>query len=152
MQEIPIRACGVAVVLIRDGVDTRHYLLLRRTRRPVGAWTYAAGGIQEGETASEAAIREVKEETGLDVLSLYSADVCEQFYQIEKDSIWMAPVFVGFLERDSRVIINEEHSEYRWCNMEEAVSLLTYPGAGQILETVHRQFVERAPSPYLRIL
>lgn len=151
MNQIPVRAYGVAVVVVREGGDEHRFLLLRRTRKPVGAWTYVAGALEAGEKAYDAAVREIREETALDVRVLYSADLCEQFYEIGNDSIWIAPVFVAFVGGESRVVTNEEHSEYRWCTITEGVALLTFPGAGQILQTVDSHFVAREPNPFLRI-
>jgi dATP pyrophosphohydrolase len=96
-------------------------------------------------------VREIREETALDVRALYSADLCEQFYEISNDSIWIAPVFVAFVGGESRVVTNEEHSEHRWCTITEGVALLTFPGAGHILQTVDSHFVAREPNPFLRI-
>ena len=120
---------------------------MRRTRPPIGAWTYAAGGVEEGETAYDAAAREVREETGLDAASLYSADMFEQFYEISRDSICIAPVFVLFVSSSSRVVTNAEHDAHRWCTTEEGAALLTFPIAAEILDSVHHQFVLREPSP-----
>ena len=84
LHEIPVRAYAAAAVVVRRARDGARFLLLRRTSRPIGAWTYVAGSIEEGEKAYHAAVREVLEETGLNVSALYSADVCEQFYEVAK--------------------------------------------------------------------
>jgi 8-oxo-dGTP pyrophosphatase MutT (NUDIX family) len=52
------------VILISDG----NVLLVRHYHAPY-VWTLPGGGIEEGESPEEAAIREVKEETGLDIVS-----------------------------------------------------------------------------------
>jgi dihydroneopterin triphosphate diphosphatase len=151
LHEIPIRAYGVAAVVVRKGSDEARFLLLQRTRRPISAWTYVAGAIEAGEKAYHAAVREVREESGLSVSTLYSADLYEQFYEIDKNSIWIAPVFVAFVDEESDVILNTEHSAYRWCTAEGAITLLTFPGAREIVEKVNRNFVEETPNPFLRI-
>ena len=48
--------------------DTEKIVMIRQYRYPLDAWIYElpAGLIDEGETASQAAVREMKEETGLD--------------------------------------------------------------------------------------
>ncbi|MEM3743987.1 MAG: NUDIX hydrolase, partial [Candidatus Methanomethyliaceae archaeon] len=65
MREYPERPLvGVGVILIRD----RQILLVKRGHEPnKGLWSIPGGLIKLGETAEEAAIREVKEETGLEV-------------------------------------------------------------------------------------
>jgi 8-oxo-dGTP diphosphatase len=56
--------CAGAVVRDADG----RLLLVRRGRPPAqGSWTLPGGRVEPGESAAEAAVREVREETGLDV-------------------------------------------------------------------------------------
>lgn len=139
------------MVLIKKGTTDGMFLLLKRKHAPAGAWTYVAGKIEPGETAVQAAIRETAEETELAIEALYSADLCEQFYETDNDSIWIAPVFVGFVAEDSEVTLNDEHTEHRWCTVEECMELLTFPGTRRIVEIVHQDFVVDSPCPYLKI-
>jgi dATP pyrophosphohydrolase len=151
MKEIPIKAYGAAVVLIKKVNGEGRFLLLQRKNEPVGTWCYVAGGIESNERAYEAAIREAREETGLDVKELYSASLCEQFYEIKKDSIWIAPVFVGFVNADANVILNDEHSNYKWCTLDECLDLLTFRGQKDIIEGINTDFVLKNPTPLLKI-
>ncbi|MCQ5374537.1 MAG: NUDIX hydrolase [Candidatus Methanomethylicia archaeon] len=65
MREYPERPLvGVGVILVKD----RQILLVKRGHEPnKGMWSIPGGLIKLGETAEEAAIREVREETGLEV-------------------------------------------------------------------------------------
>lgn len=56
---------------------------------------------RKGEKTWEAALREVREETNLNCDQLYSADICEQFYDADRDAISMLTVFVGFVDADA---------------------------------------------------
>jgi ADP-ribose pyrophosphatase YjhB (NUDIX family) len=61
-QAEPVPAVG-AVVVGRDG----RVLLVRRGRPPsVGSWTLPGGHVEPGEAFETAAVREVREETGMD--------------------------------------------------------------------------------------
>jgi dATP pyrophosphohydrolase len=71
----------------------------------------------------------------------------EQFYEADRDAISLLPVFVGFVEPQAIVIINHEHSEYRWVSFEEALTMV--PFAGQ--RHVKAEFVEREPIRHLLI-
>jgi 8-oxo-dGTP diphosphatase len=62
-QEITPMADRACVALLHH----QHILLVRQTYRGSTFWTFPGGGIGAGETPVAAAIREVKEETGLDI-------------------------------------------------------------------------------------
>lgn len=55
----------IAAAIITDG--DRVLMIRRRVAEGSLSWAFPAGGVEEGESASEAAVREVKEETGLTV-------------------------------------------------------------------------------------
>lgn len=58
------KSAGV-IVFHRDGTDCRFLLLLSRlTKRPL--WEFPKGGVDSGETLQQAAMRELREETGLE--------------------------------------------------------------------------------------
>lgn len=58
----PLPSCHA---LVRDG---DRILLVRRARPPlVGQWGLPGGGVELGETVEQAVVREVREETGLQV-------------------------------------------------------------------------------------
>lgn len=70
--ERPVAAVGVVVV--RDD----EILLIRRGKPPyVGEWSIPGGKIEHGETAQEAAIRELAEETGVSARIIGLVDVVD---------------------------------------------------------------------------
>ena len=63
MSSTPILAAS-AVVTDDDG----RFLLVKRGHQPAqGLWSLPGGSVEDGETLAQAAVREVKEETGLDI-------------------------------------------------------------------------------------
>jgi len=151
MAEIPVRSFAVSVVILRKVTVGYEVLLLRRNGTLVGEWCQISGGIEDGEKAWEAAIREVHEESGLTCRQLYSADICEQFYEADRDAISLFPVFVGFVDADMEVVINDEHSEYRWVQISEAVGMVPFPGQRHVLKHVEAEFLHREPVRHLLI-
>lgn len=62
MKRIDDLKAGVAVIIL-----SKENQVLLQKRSDVGLWGIPSGHIEIGETVSEAAIREVKEETNLDI-------------------------------------------------------------------------------------
>ena len=69
MMYIPRKADGNTLVRVGVGVIVRNHqnMILLEKRSDCGMWGLPGGRIEAGESVSEAAIREVKEETGLTV-------------------------------------------------------------------------------------
>lgn len=151
MPSIPVRPFLSSVVAVRNSRSACEVLLLKRAQSLAGAWCQVAGSIEEGETAWQAALRELREETGLAPADFYSADICEQFYEAERDAITMAPVFVAFVDPQAEVQLNHEHSAFRWVGFEEAVELVSFGGQRKVLRWIEEEFVRREPSAFLRI-
>ncbi len=70
----PVEADAVVIVpfIIGEFDGVKRYVLIKEFRVPLGDYEYSfpAGLIDEGETPSLAAIREMKEETGLDIIRI----------------------------------------------------------------------------------
>jgi dihydroneopterin triphosphate diphosphatase len=149
---IPFRTGVVAVYIFRRiGNDSEYLLLKRQSRYMFGLWQQVAGTIEEGETALQAVIRELKEETGLSPRVLYSAEIVETFYDYEYNVINMVPIFVAEFAADSEVILSSEHSEYKWVSASEAKEHFTFPQQRMSLELIEREFVKKTPPPILKI-
>lgn len=150
---IPIHSYGVSVFVLRPEGDSHAVLLLRRSGQGTleGTWCQVGGAVQPGEKAWQTALREIKEETGLVPRRLYSADVCEQFYDISQDRIEIVPVFVAFVDDGQEVRLNDEHTEYRWVSFREAAQLLPFAGQRSVLTLIRQEFIDSKPNEHLRI-
>ena len=111
--------CAGAVV--RD--DAGRLLLVRRGREPAaGSWSLPGGRIEPGETAAEAAAREVLEETGLQVSVgelLRTVDLRDSEFRVHD---FAATVVGGTLQA------GDDASDARWCTVEEVAALGLSPG------------------------
>ncbi len=150
--EIPVRCQGIAAVLLKK-IDNEYRVLLMKRASSVlqDAWCYIGGGIEKGEKAWEAALREISEETGITKLTLYTSNKFDQFYGAEEDYIYIAPVFVGYVDETEDVCLNVEHKEYQWLTFEEAKEKAALPGNDEVLEHIYKHFVKRSPSEWLLI-
>lgn len=75
----PVPCAGV--VCLRDGDGGLEVLLIRRGKPPrLGEWSLPGGRIEWGERAAEAALRELKEETGVEGEVLGLLDVVDGLF------------------------------------------------------------------------
>ncbi len=124
-------------------------LLLKRTREEY--WCHVAGRIENDEVAWQTFLREVQEETGLAVDELYSGEYIEQFYEPKTNCITIFPVFVGMIDETSEVRLNEEHTDHKWCTLEEAINLVPFPNQKAVYTHVWKYFVDSEPSVLMKI-
>ena len=152
MNSIPIKSNGIAAILLKEINHTYHVLLLKRTSNTLNnIWCYIGGGIEDGETAIEAVYREIREETGITELELYSSNQFDQIFSPQENYIYIAPVFVGFVKGEHPVILNDEHSEYQWFPFEKAKEVVSLPGNEVVLQSIENNFVQRKPLIYLKV-
>lgn len=151
MAEIQIRAFIASLVAVRRAQGRYEVLLMKRTQSLAGEWCQVAGKIEDGETAWQTALRELAEETALKPYAFYSADTCEQFYEAARDAITIAPVFVAFIDKTAEVVLNHEHSEFRWVSFEEAADMVAFGGQRRVLRWIEQEFIERKPNKHLLI-
>ena len=114
------------------------FLVLKRANNKMyeHIWQGVAGKIEDGETSWEAAIRELKEETGLAPLKIFVADHVSKFYETNGDRINLVPVFG--IEVDSEiVIISREHCDHKWVDLNGALDLLVWRGQKQAIQVIH---------------
>ncbi len=145
------RPDAVAVLALRGAADDTRVLLLRRSRGAfAGAWTFVMGGIEDGERATDAARRELLEETGLSASAFYTAGELDAFYDPVRDRIVHVPFFVARAGDDgARVVLEDDvHDEHRWASFAAAEELLTFSSQRRVLDEVRRAFVAREPDPW----
>ena len=89
-------------------------MILQRAdnRSNPGYWNCVTGHIKEKETVEEAAIREAKEETNLDVAIVKTA---EPFIHIQNDKRWVIFAYLVKVEDISNMKIDDRESkDFKW--------------------------------------
>lgn len=114
--EKPLVGVGV---LIRDG---DRYLLIRRAADPdKGLWSIPGGMVEVGERTQDAAVREAKEETNLDVEVAEVLDVVDKIIRDEDRRIKYHFVIVDYLAEfvGGELKASSDALDARWVNPEE---------------------------------
>jgi 8-oxo-dGTP pyrophosphatase MutT (NUDIX family) len=117
----------VDVFVCRHGPPGLTVLVLRRGpgTRCTGAWEVVHGRVETRESPEAAALREVREETGLSVARLYSL-TCQPFYLHRIATVQVAVVFVAFAA-DGEIALGPEHDLAEWLTPDEAMTRLSWP-------------------------
>jgi 8-oxo-dGTP diphosphatase len=111
-------------------------LIVRRARPPAnGLYTLPGGGVELGETLEEAVIREVKEETALDVEPVALAGYRQAIARDAQGSVERHFVILPFVARwiAGEVTLNEELGEALWLEPAELIALQTTEGLAFIV-------------------
>jgi Tfp pilus assembly pilus retraction ATPase PilT/8-oxo-dGTP pyrophosphatase MutT (NUDIX family) len=131
--QVQVKVATVDVFVVRQRQDGWRVLVLRRGTgtRCTGAWEIVHGRIEDDERPEQAAIREVREETGLHVQRLYSVAV-HPFYMVSAGIVTNAVVFVAFVD-DTDVALAEEHDTFEWLAPADATDRFSWPRSKAML-------------------
>jgi ADP-ribose pyrophosphatase YjhB (NUDIX family) len=133
---------AVSAAIFRDG----RVLIVRRARPPAhGLHTLPGGGVELGETLEEAVIREVREETALEVEPIALAGFRQAIARDGGGRIERHFVILPFAARwiSGEVSLNEELAEAHWLAPAELTGLKTTEG----LATIVAAAAERIAAP-----
>ena len=107
----------VGGVLEKEG----KYLLVQEAQEKCyGKWNLPAGCLESNETLLEAAMREIKEESGLDVKL---TGVCQLGNKKLEDDIFISIVFSTIVLSDNIKFDSKEILDARWFSYEELLSM-----------------------------
>jgi bis(5'-nucleosidyl)-tetraphosphatase len=131
----PVEKKGVYVFLYNLNQKKIEYLLMKRIEGWIG-WEIIKGGLEKNESEDAAAVRESKEEAGVEV-KLIKSKMKDEFYS-EKEGLrrkHIMSVFYGKVD-DSPIILSEEHDDYKLVRLEEALELLTHNNIKELMKKI----------------
>ena len=114
------------LIVVRRGSE---FLVVHRSPENDAYWHQIAGGVEEGETFADAAVRELREETGLDV-AVKPLDAPFQYEEVHVEA------FIAEAPADWEPTLDWEHDDYRWLPREEAADLLYWPEPAEVLRAL----------------
>lgn len=121
------KSCGA--IIIRKNDEIMETLLIQMLG---GHWSFPKGHVENSETEIETALREIKEETNLEVtldtrfreITTYSPKP-----NVLKDVIF----FIGYAKSGNVIIQKSEVKNYMWVNIHDACHTITYDEDKKIL-------------------
>ena len=123
-----LRIGTVDVYVVRPLSSGWRVLAMQRaldTRCPT-AWETVHGRLEAGEEPEHAAVREVREETGLEIDRLYNVTV-QPFYLHTTHVVQVAVVFAAFVGEPGTVVLGPEHQHADWLTVDEALARFQWP-------------------------
>lgn len=135
---------AVSAAIVRDG----KVLVVRRTRPPAqGLYTLPGGAVEAGETLTDAVMREVREETAIEIEPVALAGHREAIFRDKKGRAERHFVILCFASRwlKGEPVLNEELSEARWLDPTELEGLKTTEGLTEIVAAALVRINEAPP-------
>ncbi len=137
-----IKYSAGGLILRKGDGGVNEILLIQRSEKDFWrlVWEFPRGGCEEGKDKSlrDCMVREVKEETGLDVKSLRFIDKTKYIRQVEGGRIitFCYNYVCKMLEPDQEVRLSKEHQAYKWISEVGEVELMATPEQKKTIQRV----------------
>jgi 8-oxo-dGTP pyrophosphatase MutT (NUDIX family) len=131
-------------------------LLIRRAAHRIfpGLWQCVTGGVEPGERIPAAAMREVREETGLgpdEIEAFYDLDQVAPFYDEGADAVVVSAIFAARVRPGAEPRESWEHDGLRWVPAEEAPRLAIWPSYAASIRRVRELLLDPELEPWFRL-
>ncbi len=126
------KSCGA--IILRKDTEELQVLLLKHN---AGHWAFAKGHVEANETEEQTALREIKEETSLDVkldTKFRTTVTYSPMEDVEKEVVY----FLAYKTEGNETPQLEEISQMKWLNLDEAKNTVTYERDKEILQKVEK--------------
>ncbi len=121
------KSCGC--IIIKNG---KVLLVYEKNRN---FWGFPKGHVENGETEIETALREVKEEVGLDV-DIYVEKRYTLNYIIRNEIDKTTVLYIAKPKNEKLVVQENEIENVKWCDFKEALNTLTFENWKELFREV----------------
>jgi 8-oxo-dGTP pyrophosphatase MutT (NUDIX family) len=134
---------SAGIILFRKTPESRKYLVIRSARdlpdRPEH-WDFPKGLLDKGETGLEAALREVREEVGIENVAVNPEFKETVFYMTKRDGKPIPKYVALFLAetKTETITLSWEHDRYEWLSFAGARERISLKGMKEALEKAEK--------------
>jgi dihydroneopterin triphosphate diphosphatase len=131
-------------------------MLHRSPERAVlpGLWQGVSGAIEPEEGIVDAAMREVREETGFhadQVEQLYSLDFVASFLWEPIDAVMTSVYFAIRVRLGVEPALSDEHDAFEWLSIDDAIERSAWPAYREALDRVRDCLLEPGRAPWFEL-
>ena len=127
------KSCGAIVINKNNKILLVHH--------NAGHWDFPKGHIENRETEEQTAIREVKEETNIDIIINNKYRYTTSYSPKENVMKEVVYFLAQNIDEDKKPQL-EEVSEVKWFTFEEAINTITYENSKEILNKLKKDIEE----------
>ena len=127
-----IEETSAGIVIFRKENLKNLFLLLRY---PSGHWDFVKGKMEKDESTHETAVRETKEETGIEDVSFLEnfEEWIDYNFQYQGELVQKKVVFFLAETKTKEIEISHEHLDYIWMDYNTAMEKTTFDNARTVL-------------------
>ena len=132
MSDIRYRRRGTAII------ETERGIILTAGHR--GSFILPGGGAERGESRFVAAIRELKEETGIETIKIAPGFRKKTTYFFTSFGETIAKTVSFYLAEtfDEKIKLSHEHSEFEWLPFNQAMERLSFENTKNLLREAQK--------------
>lgn len=115
-----------------------HFLIFKRSKNVQysGQWRMVGGKVEDDETAWEAGLRELQEESGARPKLYWNIPSVNHFYNKRLDKVELIPAFAAELSPSQNIVLNREHSEFKWIEISQINTFIAWPEQQRLMKLV----------------
>lgn len=129
------KSCGA--IVFKKQKDGIKYLILHYG---AGHWDFPKGRQEKNEKEEQTALREIKEETGIEDIEFADGfrEAISYFYKQGGETVFKEVIFFLAQSATDEVKLSSEHIGYAWLGYENAYKKLTFNNAKELLRKANQ--------------